>query len=198
MSELGETIPTTKTERSLTKQIKDSEEMIDVKMNTFGVTSARRPNPILKTIGFGDCVAVALYEPKTKVAGLVHIAAPQIRPRWKGPSQDIANTLMIMQKNGVPTGARGRIEAHMVGGWPEDDLHTIVRERLDQLGIKKVKTDVRSDELVIDTMAIDARGGQVFRVTDILQKSMDLLDEITAMTSTPLGAEPTSDPRTLK
>ncbi len=181
--------------------------MINVRMKTFGVTSARSPNPILKTIGFGDCVAVALYDPKTKVAGLVHISFPLIQPEWIGPNQDIINTLMVMEKHGVSSDAMERIEAHMAGGLSGDEFPTIVRERLEALRIKKIKTDVRIDELEISNMAIDARNGQVFRLTDILPESMGLLDAMIAMSSIGWGdrdeiviegAELTRDSRTLK
>lgn len=117
------------------KEIKDDSSFVDVKMNTFGITKADRENPVLKTIGVGPCVAVTMYDPETKVAGMVHMTAPAFAPKWEGPNQDIVNTLNAMQRNGTSERSRGNIQAHVIGGWENDELPELVIERLEQLGV---------------------------------------------------------------
>lgn len=36
--------------------LNDTEDMINVDMNSFGITSASSKNPVLKTVGLGPCV----------------------------------------------------------------------------------------------------------------------------------------------
>jgi|SRR3972149_4075086 len=200
MSELKDLPQLPKKEGLPFREMRDSDDLIDVRMNTYGVTKADHTNPIIKTIGLGPCVAVALYEPNKKIAGLVHMTAPSVGPRWKGPHQDILNTLTSMQRNGIgfDSGSRDKMQAHIIGGWSHDDLATIARERLKQLGIENVLTDVRTEDVISHCVALDSRSGEIFRLVDILPKGMDRIDEMIAMIKTDQGAQVTSDSRTLK
>lgn len=73
---------------------------------------------VLSTIGLGSCVAIAIYDPATRVGGLAHILLPA-----EGLSRDASNPakfpgtavpllLAEMQK----LGARGPFSARIVGG----------------------------------------------------------------------------------
>lgn len=188
-------------ERLPFREIKDSDEMIDVKMNSYGVTSATRANPVLKTIGIGPCIAVILHEPDSKVTGLLHMSFPQGRSIVVSAQKDIVNMLVAMQRNGVDVKARGKMLAHIIGGrsdyFLDEVLVTIVRERLKQLGISNILTDLRSG-IEGHCIAIDARNGEVFKLINILPKKMDISDEIRAMNINSEGVQSTSDDRTLK
>jgi chemotaxis protein CheD len=48
-------------------------EIIKVRMADFKVS---QENVILKTMGLGSCVGIALYDPTTKIGGLAHIMLP--------------------------------------------------------------------------------------------------------------------------
>ncbi len=180
------------------KELPDNPDLIDVRMNTWGVTRADHTNPILKTIGLGPCVAVALYEPDLKIAGLVHMTAPAMTPRWEAPHQDILNMLTAMQRNGVSCDARKNIKAHLVGGWAHDDLAALAKERLHQLGIDQILTDMRTEGVDHHCIALDSRSGDLFKLIKIMQDGMDTLDVMRAMIKVRDGASVTSDHRSLR
>jgi chemotaxis protein CheD len=73
---------------------------------------------VLITSGLGSCVALALHDPSTGIAGLAHIllptagtGPPSIRPA-KYADTGVPLLLEEMRRNG----ARGRIVARMAGG----------------------------------------------------------------------------------
>lgn len=188
----------TNKEKSPFPEMKDSEDMVNVEMNTWGISSANQENPVVKTIGLGPCVAVVLYEPESKVGGMVHMTAPGLAPRWKGPHQDILNMLTVMQRNGVEVSARDTMQAHIVGGWEHDDLASLAKGRLEQLGIKSIVSDVRTEGVTSHCIALDTKDGSVYSLTEILPGSMSELDAMRAMIKTNDGAGMTSDTRSMK
>lgn len=88
---------------------------IRVKVADFAVS---RASDVLVTIGLGSCVAIMLYDERTKVGGLAHVLLPS-----EGLSRDSANPakfattavpLLIERMKGL--GARGPFTAKIVGG----------------------------------------------------------------------------------
>lgn len=73
---------------------------------------------VLSTIGLGSCVAIALYDPSTRIGGLAHVLLPN-----EGMSRDRSNPAKF-STTAVPLlvaemrrlGARGPIRAKIVGG----------------------------------------------------------------------------------
>ena len=41
-----------------------------------GLAATNKPEDVLKTLGLGSCVAIVMVDPKTRTAGLAHIALP--------------------------------------------------------------------------------------------------------------------------
>ena len=200
---IEEDVKPTEQEIKQRRKIDDNDEMVRATMNTYGVTSANHTYPILKTVGLSFCVGVALYDPDSKVAGLIHIIEPD---RSRGYSamvsikNDIKNMLTTMEKHGVTIEARKKIQAHIIGGLRGDDTPKQVRERLHILGINNILTDERVDDVslqVSQNIAVDARTGEVFNLVNIKPGKIDKLDEMRGLSRTMLGAYLTRDRKTL-
>lgn len=174
------------------RDIEDSDEMIYVKMDTFGVTSAKHKFPMLRTTEVGFCVAVALWDPKSKIAGLVHIGSAMDKG-LEEPQQDILNMLNIMQRNGASNETICRMNAHVIGGYYRDNLGDIIVEKLKKLGIVNILSNERGITSAFN-LAIDARTGEVFNLVNL----KPLAPEMRHGTIRPKGgAVLTSDSRTL-
>lgn len=174
------------------RDTEDSDEMIYVKMDTFGVTSAKHKFPMLRTTEVGFCVAVVLWDPKSKIAGLVHISSAMDKG-LEEPQQDILNMLNTMQRDGVSNDTTHRINAHILGGYYQDNLGEIVVEKLKKLGIVNILSNERAIVSAFN-LAIDARTGEVFNLVNL----KPLASEMKHGTIRPKGgAVLTSDSRTL-
>ena len=88
---------------------------IRVKVADYAV---RNGDSVLSTIGLGSCVAIALYDPATRIGGLAHILLPN-----EGMSRDTSNRakfsttavpLLIEEMRRI--GARGNLSAKIAGG----------------------------------------------------------------------------------
>lgn len=78
-----------------------------------------KPPDKISTLGLGSCVGIVLYDPITKLAGMVHILLPSasgidtIENKAKFADQGIAELLKVMVNNGA---AKGSICAKIAGG----------------------------------------------------------------------------------
>ena len=180
-------------------EISDTGEMIEVYQNTWGITQGSRQNPFLKTIGLGPCVAVVLYDPKTQIAGLSHMIASFAtdNDRWKRPHNDLLNMVSAMQRNGVTYDNRFLLQAYLVGGGA-DDLPIIVQERLKQLGINDIITNIRSKDNESHSIAFDSRNGHLYELVNIIPGEINRFDELQALMPKEDGSDCTSDVRSLK
>ena len=88
---------------------------IRVKVADYAV---RNGDSVLSTIGLGSCVAIALYDPTTRIGGLAHVLLPN-----EGMSRDTSNRakfsttavpLLIEEMRRI--GARGNLLAKIAGG----------------------------------------------------------------------------------
>src|SRR3989344_4792542 len=116
---IEEDVKPTEQEIKQRRKSDDSDEMVRATMNTYGVTSANHTYPILKTVGLSFCVGVALYDPDSKVAGLIHIIEPDRSRDYSAMvsiKNDIKNMLTTMEKHGVTIEARKKIQAHIIAG----------------------------------------------------------------------------------
>jgi chemotaxis receptor (MCP) glutamine deamidase CheD len=174
------------------KIIEDSDEMIYVKMDTFGVTSATNEHPFLKTVGVAFCVGVALWDPNSKVAGMLHITPSSIdRSGTQKPNQDIANVLEAMQRHGLDPKNVSQLQAHVLS-FQGTNNGDIVVKKLSELGINNT-TNYRSENSV--NFAIDARNGEIFHLTNLKPlPSQARYGEIRPSG----GAQLTSDSRSLR
>lgn len=91
-------------------------EIIKVGMADLNVT---KKEGILTTLGLGSCVGVTLYDPITKVAGLVHVMLPSsktIRNR-NNPAKFADTGVVLLLEKVVQLGAnKERLECKLAGG----------------------------------------------------------------------------------
>jgi chemotaxis protein CheD len=87
-----------------------------VKVADFAV--ARDGDTVIATVGLGSCVAIALYDPATRVGGLAHVLLPSESMardrsnRAKFPSAAVP--LLLAEMKGL--GCNGGIGGRLVGG----------------------------------------------------------------------------------
>jgi chemotaxis protein CheD len=87
-----------------------------VKVADFAV--GRNANTVIATVGLGSCVAIALYDPATRVGALAHVLLPTENMardktnRAKFPAAAVPMLLAEMKA----AGCNGGISARLVGG----------------------------------------------------------------------------------
>ena len=115
--------------------VEDSDEMIYVKMDTFGVTSAADEHPILKTVGVTFCVGIALWDPDSKVAGMLHVTPASLDTAGEKPHQDIVNLLEVMKRHGLDPKNVPQLQAHVLSfqGTNNADTLLIVIEKIHEI-----------------------------------------------------------------
>lgn len=173
--------------------IDDSSEMISVSMGEFGITSVNHTNPVLKTVGVGPCVAVALYAPDSKVAGLIHL--PPGRREFR--DKDLRSFLDAMRRNGVKKEELNKIVAYIVGGYEEDELPGIVTNTLHDLGIDTIQINVRTFAKGY-SISIDGHTGKVSNLRNIEKNIAGVIHSLTTLTLPDRSARLTGDERSLK
>ena len=91
-------------------------DLIRVGMADYKVGSA--PSTII-SYGLGSCIGISLYDPQTKIGGLLHIMLPdstQARPT-ENPAKFADTGLPLMLKDVLALGAnRARLVAKIAGG----------------------------------------------------------------------------------
>lgn len=120
----------------------------------IGEFRVAKRNFVLKTIGLGSCIGLALYDPLAKVGGLAHVMLPRSNGTSKSARYaDVAVEMMVesMERLGAK---RKNLIAKMAGGaqifkhMTHDNLKIgernaeVIRELLGTFGIKLVSEDV--------------------------------------------------------
>ena len=91
-----------------------SEERVHVKIGEIKIAHCQGT---LYTVGLGSCVAVALYDPKERVAGLAHVMLPEPLNRNQTPGRFAPTAIPEMVRLMETAGARTRgVFARIVGG----------------------------------------------------------------------------------
>jgi chemotaxis receptor (MCP) glutamine deamidase CheD len=156
--------------------IENSPEMINVDMNSYGVTRGDSANPILKTHGVGPCVSVVLYDSGKQLAGLAHITSRMedgIKgvPVWMSVNNDIVKVLGTMQRHGLTYEDRKTLQVSLIGGQESPmthDLFSIAEERLKQLRMQNIVfREKGSIQEQAKNVAFDSRTGQLYDLPDL-------------------------------
>jgi chemotaxis protein CheD len=131
---------------------------------------------LLKAVGIGSCVAVALYDRNSKVGSMVHVVLPCIEDSHDrsnpGRFADVAIGMMV-DKMKAAGSLPWNLKAKIFGGGnmfpetisPDSDMDigkknlVAVREELKQFDIEIVAEDVRGD--IGRTVLLDTRDGSV-------------------------------------
>jgi len=79
----------------------------------------RNPNAVLVTFGLGSCVAVCIYDPEAKVAGMMHVVLPTgnatLNGRSPGKYADSGTPLLVQRMENLGA-KRSRMMAKIAGG----------------------------------------------------------------------------------
>ncbi len=72
----------------------------------------------LVTIGLGSCVAIALHEPRSRIAGLAHVLLPDpsVARDTTNPARFASTAVPMLVEEMRALGARGAIQAKLAGG----------------------------------------------------------------------------------
>ena len=168
--------------------IEDSPEMINVKMDHYGVTQGDRANPWLKTYALSTCVGVVLYEPTKKLAGLDHVAEPiksSVKEKRESVIESLIEMLATMERHGLTIEDRKTLRPTIIGGWGKDivayDLYTAVEEGLVGFGIPKqniIFGERVGKEQLGKSIAVDLRTGQIYNLSNLKPPEPDEHDEL--------------------
>jgi chemotaxis protein CheD len=91
-----------------------SEERVHVRIGEIKVAHACGQ---LYTIGLGSCIAVALYDPKERIAALGHVMLPAPTSRMQAPGRSAPTAIPEMIRVMEAAGARRRsLYARIAGG----------------------------------------------------------------------------------
>lgn len=100
----------------------------------------RNPNAVLVTFGLGSCVAVCVYDPEAKVAGMMHVVLPSgnstLNGRSPGKYADSGTPLLIQRMENLGA-VRPRIVAKIAGG--AKVVHGAASESLMDIGQKNIE-----------------------------------------------------------
>jgi chemotaxis protein CheD len=92
--------------------------MTTLRVKVADFATGRNGDTVIATVGLGSCVAIALYDPATRIGALAHVLLPNESMsrdksnRAKFPSAAVP--LLLAEMKGL--GANGRISARLVGG----------------------------------------------------------------------------------
>lgn len=90
---------------------------VRVKVADYAV---RRGAHVITTIGLGSCVAIALYDPDSRIGALAHILLPSrsMSRETENPAKfpDTIVPVMLEEMRELGAGRAGRISAKIVGG----------------------------------------------------------------------------------
>ena len=123
----------------------------DVKVAAEGAT--------LLTIGLGSCVAIALYDPRTKVGGLAHAMLPSPTdgrrdvPPGRFATTAVPQLVDLMKEAGA---SRRRIRARLAGG------ASMFRDLLEGDGLKLGRRNVEAAREALAALDIPIDGEDVF------------------------------------
>ncbi|WP_340097862.1 chemotaxis protein CheD [Salinibaculum salinum] len=141
---------------SQTEQSQDADpERVKVGIAEYDVTA---DGAVLTTSGLGSCIGLALYDPETGTAGLVHVMLPSADDMEDGNDAKFADTGtdLLVEKMEAAGANITRLEAKIAGGSDMLDFSESgsgigdrniaqVRETLDDYGIPIVGEDVGGD-----------------------------------------------------
>ncbi|HSJ05658.1 MAG TPA: hypothetical protein VK936_03080 [Longimicrobiales bacterium] len=141
---------------SLMRFREDRAEHVPVRIGDVKVAAA--PS-VLFTIGLGSCVAIALYDPASRVGGLAHAMLPDPRSGRQGaPAGRFATTAVpalvdLMEEHGAVV---GRIRARLVGG------AAMFRSVLEGDGLRLGERNVAAARSALADAGIGVDGEEVF------------------------------------
>ena len=105
---------------------------------------------IIITVGLGSCVGIAIYDPKTKIGGLIHIMLPENKKGMKKAKYADTGIPLMLKKMEKLGARRSKFIAKIAGGAhmfniDSDNSNIKIGER----NIKKVKKILKKNNIKI-------------------------------------------------
>jgi chemotaxis protein CheD len=122
---------------------------------------------VISTYGLGSCVGVTLYDPVTKVGGLLHALLPEANSyNGKGnPAKYVDTGLQLLIRDMIKQGAlKSRIRAKLFGG---SQMFMLSNENL-QIGKRNVeaaKRELKKYKIPIVAEDTGGKGGRTIRLS---------------------------------
>jgi chemotaxis protein CheD len=97
--------------------------MSDIILGIGALGATSQPGAVIKTFALGSCVAVTMYDPNLKIAGMVHVALPESKlnraksEECPGYFADLGVPLLFREMARLGCQAKGRgLVVKMLGG----------------------------------------------------------------------------------
>lgn len=97
---------------------------------------------VLKTIGLGSCVAIAIYEKKMKIAGLAHAMLPKSNGVKTAKFVDSAIEILLEQISAIG-GDEGNVVAKVAGGAQIFRHLTLENLQIGERNVEAVKSELK-------------------------------------------------------
>jgi chemotaxis protein CheD len=125
----------------------------------IGDVKVARDSSVLFTIGLGSCVAVALYDPRSRIGGLAHAMLPAPGPGYReAPPGRFATTavpalLELLEAEGA---SLRRLRARLAGG------ASMFRDVLEGEGLRLGRRNIEATRSALSAAGIVVDGEDVF------------------------------------
>lgn len=186
-------------EKNLWADKEDSDQMTWVGMGEYGVVAGDSENHIINTAGVGPCIGIVLYDPETKIAGLMHMLGGLTDIPWDKERKFVADNVrelhLAMMRCGVEEKSRENMQVHIIGGGANDPTIAVAKQWIANLGFGNVLTDIRFDEKNAYKFAFDAKDGTLHTLKNVMQRDLGMLEGMEAMTR--YQVVKTADPKNL-
>ena len=154
----------------------------------YGITNSTDQKPVIGTNGMVPCIAVAVYNPKTKVGAISHFDT----------NTDVTSLAKLMDDVG---GDKDKVEVHLAGGQlGNPHSHRLAEGLMDVIDANPNAT-VKSSDLMspsggMKSLALDTRTGETYNQfmgsqldKGAIRNDLMTFHAITAATELPLRAE---------
>lgn len=146
---------------SFTKQAQ-TQGALDIPMGGLGLTS---PDKMVLQTFVGSCVAICLYDPVAKIAGMAHVMLPQNNtrdeiPKPEGKFVDVA-IKVLLEKLTASGAKQNRLKAKMAGG--ASVFQTESNKNVFNIGMRNVdaiRTILGEKKIPIISEDVGAKGGR--------------------------------------
>ena len=167
---------------SFTKQAQ-TQGALDIPMGGLGLTS---PDKMILQTFVGSCVAICLYDPVAKVAGMAHVMLPQNNtkdeiPKPEGKFVDVA-IKVLLEKLTASGAKQNRLKAKMAGG--ASVFQTEGNKNVFNIGTRNVdaiRAILGENKIPIVSEDVGEKGGR-WVIFDVASQIMTIKDKAKGVT----------------
>ncbi|MFW5998152.1 MAG: chemotaxis protein CheD [Bacillota bacterium] len=121
-------------------------EKITVRMAEYNITES--PN-ILKTVGLGSCIGIALYDKISKIGGLIHIMLPSGKKNINPAKYADTGIPLLIEKMQISGASKWNLEAKLAGGAQMFNIGNNSNMKIGKRNIKAVKKILKEKNIKI-------------------------------------------------